>query len=208
MKLAIVGASGHGRVVADIAEKTGYSDIVFLDDNPEIKNCGKWPVIGSSNKEYELDRDIFVAIGNAEIREKLTKRFCDRHMATLIHPSAVVADDVEIGAGSVVMAGAIINPGAKIGRSCIINTASSVDHDCILDDYVHISVGSHLCGTVEIGKSTWIGAGATVSNNISICGGCLIGAGATVVKSIKKTGTYLGVPAKMLVRDHTESLQP
>ena len=203
MKLAIVGASGHGRVVADIAEKTGYCDIVFLDDNPEIKNCGKWPVIGTSNRECEPERDVFIAIGNAKIREKLTKRFCDRHMATLIHPTAVVADDVEIGAGSVVMVGAIINPGTKIGRSCIINTASSVDHDCVLDDYVHISVGSHLCGTVEIGKSTWIGAGATVSNNISICGGCMIGAGATVVKSIKKAGTYLGVPAKMLVRDHT-----
>lgn len=201
MKLTIVGASGHGKVVADIAEKMGYSDIAFLDDNPNLKTCGKWPVIGPCNMRCNIDQDFFIAIGNTETRENLAARFRDRHMATLIHPAAVVADDVEIGAGSVIMPGVVINSGTKIGKSCIINTSSSVDHDCILDDYVHVSVGSHLCGTVMIGKSTWIGAGAIVSNNISVCAGCMIGAGATVVRSIDIAGTYLGVPAKMLIKN-------
>ena len=71
-----------------------------------------------------------------------------------------------------------------------------MDHDCEVGDYVHISVGSHLCGTVSVGSGTWIGAGATVSNNVSICPNCMIGAGAVVIKEIKESGTYVGVPAK------------
>ena len=94
------------------------------------------------------------------------------------------------------MAGAVINSGARIGTGCIVNTCASVDHDCNVGDYVHIAVGSHLCGTVSMGDETWIGAGAIVSNNISICSECMIGAGAVVVKDIKESGTYVGVPAK------------
>ena len=95
------------------------------------------------------------------------------------------------------MAGAVINPGTMIGKGCIINTNSAIDHDCEIGDFVHVSVGSHLSGTVTVGKGTWIGAGATVSNNVAICGGCMIGAGAAVIKDIDKPGTYVGVPAKM-----------
>lgn len=194
-RLLIVGASGHGKVVADIARLSGYGDITFLDDNPEIKQCGGYPVIGSCAKVNALDGDVIVAIGNAPIREKLQKTIQKERMATLIHPSAVVSDAV-IGRGTVVMAGAVINPGAVIGEGCIINTASSVDHDCRIGSYVHIAVGAHIAGSVEIGDETWIGAGATVSDNVSICGGCMIGAGAVVVEDITEPGTYVGVPAR------------
>lgn len=193
MKLTIIGASGHGKVVADIARVSGYDVIEFLDDDRTVSFCGSYPVVGTTDKA--VDSDIFVAIGNANIRERLSK---GRKLVTLIHPNAVIAEGVEIGEGTVVMAGAVINPGAKIGRGCIINTSSSIDHDCIVDDYCHISVGSHLCGTVKIGKKTWIGAGSTVINNVNICGGCTIGAGAVVIKDIKEEGTYIGVPAKIM----------
>ena len=196
MKLTIIGASGHGKVVADIARLNGYNEIEFLDDNTELHSCGKWPVVGTSDHAAEIENDLFVAVGNAAIRERIMERLRDKHLVTLIHPSAVIAEDVEIGVGSVVMAGAVINPGTRIGKGCIINTSSSVDHDCVLGDYVHVAVGSHLAGTVSVGKGTWIGAGATVSNNISICGSCMIGAGAVVVKSITEPGTYLGVPSR------------
>ena len=96
------------------------------------------------------------------------------------------------------MAGAVINPGVRIGKGCIINTCSSVDHDCTVGDFVHVAVGSHLCGTVSVGDGTWIGAGATVSNNVSICSDCMIGAGAVIVNDIKKSGTYVGVPARRI----------
>ena len=195
-RLVIIGASGHGKVVADIAVLNEYKDIVFLDDNKDIKECGGFPVVGKSTEAPE--GDLFVAVGNAAIRKRLMERYGDRRQPVLIHPDAVVAQGVEIGEGSVIMAGTVINPGAKIGRGVIVNTTSSIDHDCSLGDYVHVAVGAHLCGTVSVGDETWIGAGATVSNNVNICGGCMIGAGTVVIKDIDQSGTYVGVPAKIM----------
>ena len=193
-KLIIIGASGHGKVIADIAVKNDYDNIFFLDDNEEIKECAGFPVIGRTNDAKKMAGDKIVAIGNAKIREKLQSEL--DNVITLIHPGAIISRRVRIGIGSVVMAGAVINSDVVIGKGCIINTGSSVDHDCRIGNYAHVSVGSHVAGTVEIGDGTWIGAGVTISNNISICSGCLIGAGATVVKDIKEAGTYIGVPAR------------
>lgn len=194
MKLIIIGASGHGKVVADIAKHNGYEEIVFLDDDELLRECAGYPVVGKSDSAPE--GEVFVAIGNAKIRKMLMERFSDRIQPTLIHPNAVIAEDVLIGEGTVVMAGAVVNSGSVIGKGSIINTCSSVDHDCIVADYVHVAVGAHLCGTVKVGESTWIGAGATISNNVSICGDCMIGAGTVIVKDIKEEGTYVGVPAR------------
>lgn len=198
--IVIVGANGHGKVVADIASRMGYEKIEFLDDNEAIKECGGFAVIGKTNKELDKKIDIFVAIGDAEIRKKFYQKFesIGCNIPVLVHPQAVLARDVQIGAGSIVMAGVVINPGAKIGKGCIINTCSSVDHDCQIGDYAHVSVGAHLAGNVCVGEQVWIGAGATVSNNKSIISNCMIGAGAVVVKNIKMPGTYIGVPAKII----------
>ena len=193
-RLIIIGASGHGKVVADIAILNGYNDIVFLDDNENLKESASYPVVGKCNEAP--DGDVFVAIGNNQIRRRWMEFYENRHQPVLIHPNAVVANSVTIGQGSVVMAGAVINPGASIGRGVVVNTCSSVDHDCVIADYVHVAVGAHICGTVSIGEGTWIGAGTTVINNLSICDGCMIGAGAVVVKNIECAGTYLGVPAR------------
>lgn len=198
--LVIVGASGQGKVIADIAEKLGYTDIVFLDDNPAVKVCGNYRVAGGCNQASSYENaDFIVAIGNAKIRRRIQSELSDMglHIVSLIHPAAVIASDVEIGAGTVVMAGAVINPCAKIGQGCIINTCASVDHDCCVGDFVHVSVGAHVAGTVTLGDDTWIGAGAIVSNNITIAADCMIGAGAVVVKDLHASGTYIGVPAKL-----------
>jgi len=199
-RLIIIGASGHGKVVADIARLNGYQDIVFLDNDPEKTSCAGFPVLGPDKLAGQLEGDIFVAVGDGKIRETLMERYHDKKFPTLIHPSAVIAEDVTIGSGSVVMAGAVINPGARLGKGVIVNTASSVDHDCMIGDYVHIAVGAHLSGTVVVESRTWIGAGATVSNNVTICGDCKIGAGAVVVKDILTPGVYVGLPAKLLKR--------
>ena len=207
-KLIIIGASGHGKVVADIASLNGYTDIVFLDDDENLKECGGYPVIGKTAEAYNMDGDKIVAIGNARTRERIQNNL---QTITLIHPDAVIAHDVVIGEGTVIMAGVIINSYTRIGRGCIINTASSVDHDCKLNDYVHVAVGSHICGTVSVGDRTWIGAGATVSNNIEIGNDVTVGAGAVVVKDIRESGTYIGVPArimeKMIVQENSPSEQ-
>jgi len=192
-KLIIIGASGHGKVIADIAVKLGYEDIVFLDDDESIEECAGFLVVGKTNEAVAMDGDKIVAIGNAGIREKISKTI---KTVSLIHPDAAISRRVKIGDGTVIMAGAVINSDSVIGTGCIINTGASVDHDCVIGDYCHISVGAHVAGTCHIGEKTWIGAGATVSNNINICSDSTIGAGAVVVRNIDEVGTYVGCPSK------------
>ena len=199
-RIIIIGASGHGKVVADIAAKT-YEEIYFLDD-ALMAECMGYPVVGKSTEyqKYINDSDFFVAIGNESIRERILENLKQdgANIATLIHPSAVVAQRVSIGMGSVIMAGAVVNPDTLIGKGCIINTCASIDHDGAIGDFVHISVGAHLAGTVDVGKNTFIGAGATIINNVNITENCIIGAGAVVINDILESGTYVGVPAKCL----------
>lgn len=198
-KLAIIGASGHGKVIADIAVKNGYKEIVFFDDNPNVQECaGFWVVGPSEDVDKYSDYDVIVAIGNASIRKKIHKQVGKYRLTTLIHPQSVISRRVTIGKGTVVMAGAIINSDTKIGEGCIINTGASVDHDCNIGDFVHVSVGAHVAGTVTIGDGTWIGAGTTVSNNIVICSECMIGCGAVVVSNISESGTYVGGPVRKI----------
>lgn len=197
--LIIVGASGHGKVLADIAKKNGYDHISFLDDDIEKTECAGHRVIGTADDAASFpDCDFIVGIGDIHARKKIQQDLLKVgvRLVSLIHPNAIIAEDAVIGAGSAVMAGAVINPAAVIGQGCIINTGASIDHDNVLSDFVHVAVGSHLAGTVTVGECTLVGAGATVINDISICSDCVIAAGAVVVKSIEVSGTYLGVPAK------------
>lgn len=189
--LIIIGANGHGKVVADIARQY-YNQIDFLDDNPKLNTLGN-----ISDYIKYLDRDFFVAIGNNEMREKITKNLIGANIISLVHKNAVVANNVVIGGGTVVMAGAVINPDTIIGKGCIINTCASVDHDCIVGDFSHISVGAHLAGTVRVGKKCFICIGATIINNKTICDEVTIGAGATVINDLYKKGIYIGTPAKV-----------
>ena len=200
MKLSIIGASGHGKVVAEIARLSGYTEIVFYDDDPTRTDCGGWPVVGKTAQCDPEDGALFVAIGLPQIRQRFMEQYRDANLPVLIHPNAVVAAGVPIGRGSVIMPGAVINPGSSLGEGVIINTCASVDHDCSLGDYIHVAVGAHLCGSIQVGDRTWIGAGAIVSNGLSICGDCMVGAGALVIRDIQEPGTYVGVPAKRRLR--------
>ena len=197
-KLAIIGACGHGKVLADIAVKMEYEEIIFFDDYKTITEYGGYLVAGKSTEIEKYECDVAVAIGNPNIRQLFQEKIevAGRNIPILAHPDAVIAKDTLIGAGTVIMAGAVISPGSIVGKGCIINTCSSVDHDCIIEDYVHIAVGAHLAGAVKIGTKTWIGAGAVVRNDIDICAGCMIGTGAVVVKNIETSGTYVGVPVR------------
>lgn len=202
-KLLIIGASGHGKVVADIALKMNkWQSVVFLDDDESLRTSMGIEVIGESNEAFELlkDYDICVAIGNNSIREKLHLELESKgaSLPVLIHPTAVIGEEVNVGSGTVVMAGVVINCCTKIGKGCIINTGSTIDHDNVIGEFTHISPGVHLAGTVKVGKSTWIGVGSIVSNNVNIIGGCKIGAGAVIVKDLKKAGTYVGIPVRKI----------
>ena len=200
-RLVIIGASGHGMVVADIACLVGYDDIRFLDDDSAKKSCCGYPVVGPVSDAAFIESNLFVAIGNAAVRRELMERYRHATFPSLVHPSAVVARTSRLGAGTVVMAGAIINPGAIVGRGCIVNTCASVDHGCMVADFAHVAVGAHLCGEVTVGAGVWIGAGSTVSNNVDICAGTTVGAGAVVVRDITEAGTYVGVPVRRVPDD-------
>lgn len=200
-KLLIIGASGHGKVVADIALKMNrWKSIAFLDDNESFNVCMGLEVIGNSSDtfKYIKDFDIFIAIGNNVTREKIQEKLEAEgaNIPILVHPNAVIGERVEFGNGTAVMAGAIINCCTQIGKGCIINTGATIDHDNFIEDYVHISPGVHTAGTVKIGKGTWLGVGSKVSNNLNITSCCKVGAGAVVVKDISEAGTYVGVPAR------------
>lgn len=209
-KLVIWGTSGHASVVADIVRSQGEYEVAgFLDDaNPErvdTEFCGV-PVLGGHERldallQGGIGRLIF-GFGDREARLRLSElaRAKGFVIATAIHPKAVLASDVTVGAGTVVAAGAVVNPGAKIGENAIINTHASVDHDCVVGDGAHICPGVCLAGHVSVGRAAWVGIGATVSDRVRIGAEATIGAGAVVLTDIPNKVVAYGVPARIMRR--------
>lgn len=198
-KLVIIGASGHGKVIADIALRNGYGIIGFLDDNEKVKTILEFNVIGKIDEidKWADDCEFVIAIGNSSIRERIAETY-NVKWATLVHPTVNIGLDVNIGEGTVVMANAVLNSSVTVGKHCIVNTGAIIEHDNVLEDYVHISPNATLAGTVYVGKKTHIGAGAIVRNNLSVAGEVTVGAGAVVVKDIDETGVYVGIPARRM----------
>lgn len=200
-EIVIIGASGHGKVIADIVASNGNVVKGFLDDDNEIqgKTIIGFPVLGKIDDYKKFTNCEFViAIGNPYVREKIANEFPVKWY-TAIHPKAVVSKlDVSIGEGTVIMANAVVNPSSKIGKHCIINTGAIVEHDNILDDYVHLSPNVTLAGIVKVGKSTHIGAGSCTKQVINIASDCIIGAGSVIVRDITESGTYVGVPVRKI----------
>jgi sugar O-acyltransferase (sialic acid O-acetyltransferase NeuD family) len=202
-KLLIIGASGQGKVVADIAIKMDkWRDVAFLDDNQNIKSSMGLNVIGKAINalKYIDNYDIFIAIGHNAIRKNFQQRLEENgaSIPVLIHPSSIIGYGVNIKPGTVVMAGSVINCCSEIGNGCIINTGVTIDHDSVIDDYVHLSPGVHLAGAVKVGKESWLGIGSAVINNITVSENCIIGAGAIVINNLIEPGTYVGIPARIL----------
>jgi len=203
-KLLIVGAGGHGKVVADAAEQMACWDLIeFVDLKfPELAACGHWTVIAKDLDQLTdsyRGADFIVAIGDSTIRMKVFSEclaLSNFNSITLIHPKAYVSDYAQIDIGTVIFANAAINVDVSIGRCCIINTGATVDHDCYLGDAVHVSPGANLAGEVSVGKESWIGVGACVKQQISIGDNAIVGAGAAVVKNIPSNQKVVGIPAK------------
>lgn len=203
-RLAILGASGHGKVVADTAEVCGWSQIEFFDDAwPSRTSNGVWDVVGAGKdlleRAHEFD-GVVVAIGDNAVRQSKLGALLAQGaaVATLVHPAAYVSRHASVGVGSVVFAGAVLNSGASLGAGGILNTGCSVDHDCTLGDSVHISPGARLAGGVAVGQCSWIGIGASVKQLITIGANVVVGAGAAVVADVDDGRTVIGVPARVL----------
>ncbi len=210
-KLAVVGAGGHGKVVADLAAALGtYGEIVFLDDRAQGSIDG-FSVIGTTllleNSLSPEQYDVAVAVGNNRIRRQIAGRAAALgfKLPVLIHPDATVSPSATIGQGSVVMAQAVVQAGSVLKDGVIVNTAATVDHDCLLDAFVHISPGAHLSGNTHIGEESWIGTGACSRQQTTVGSGVTAGAGAIIVCDIPDGMTVAGNPAKPLVGKNPET---
>lgn len=198
-QLNILGASGHGKVIHDIAIISGWNIHKFYDDNPNLKEFYGFDVLPISSVTSAMDN--IIAIGNNKIRKTLSTRHVISY-STLIHPNANISPSVAINEGTVVMAGVTINADCKVGKHCIVNTNASVDHDCILEDYVHISPNVALAGNVTVGEGTQVGIGACVIQGIKIGKWCTIGAGTIIIKDIPDYAVVVGNPGKIIKYNH------
>lgn len=199
-QVVIIGASGHGKVIADIILKSGDSVVGFLDDNPTLGDTFiGFPVLGKVIIAEQFKKYKFViAIGNADVREQIASKL-NVEWYTAIHPTAVISHvEVEIEEGTVIMANAVINSGSKVGKHCIINTGAIVEHDNVVGEFSHISVGTKLAGNVTVGRKAWVGIGSQVIQGKKIGEEVMIGAGATVISDIPSSSTAVGCPAKII----------
>jgi len=202
--LVIIGAGGHGRVVADCAQQAGrYQNIVFLDDCfNQIKTSGQWNIVGlvKDFPQFVSQSDFIVAFGNNQLRASIIKTLqkAKARIISLIHPSATVSPHSEIGSCVIICANAVINIGTRIADGCIVNTGATVDHDCNIHDYVHISPGVNIAGGVTVEQYSWLGIGSTIIECLTLERNTQIGAGAVVTQSTKANSLYLGVPAKQI----------
>ena len=211
-RVIIVGAGGHAKVIADAlltAARHGAAllPIGFVDDNPALAGqiIGGLPVLGPVTAITSHPHEgVVVALGDNAARRRVVIGLRQLNESFIIarHPSAIIADAVEIGPGVMICAGAIVNTATRIGAHVILNTGSSVDHDCDNADFVHIAPGSHVGGGVTVGGGTLIGIGSTLLPGVRVGADCIVGAGAVVLHPVPDGATVIGVPARLLSR-HT-----
>ncbi|MBF1801802.1 acetyltransferase [Alloalcanivorax profundimaris] len=204
-RLAILGASGHGKVVADAALCAGWDEVCFFDDAwPRLSRNGPWSVEGAFSGMLGGCGPSFQAavVGIGHNATRLAKMSALREagipLVTVVHPSAVISAHAHLGEGCMVFAGAVVNVDTRIAAGCILNTGATVDHDCCLEEGVHISPGANLAGGVTVGAGSWVGIGASVRQGVAIGRNVMVGAGAAVVSNIPDDVTVVGVPARVL----------
>lgn len=202
MRILIIGAGGHGQVVADLVRQMhGYEVLGFLDDDPKLKNreFHGYRVLGPFAEIAAISHEgVIVAVGDNRTRclfyEELRNR--DESVIAARHPRAIVAPDVSIGPGTMICANVVVNIGSMIGANTILNTACNVDHHNRIGDHVHIGPGATLGGTVRVEEGALIGIGATVLPRTHIGAWSIVGGGACVTRPVAANTKVVGAPAR------------
>lgn len=204
----IIGSGGHARVlISTLREQTrDILGILHPDESLIGESVSGVPILGSDNKIIDFNPgnvEIVNGVGSVSYSEKRKNIFLrfkgmGYSFARVIHPSASVGNDVQIGEGAQILAGAIVQNGSVLGENVIVNTGSVVDHDCIIGAHAHVATGAVLSGGVQIGAMAHIGTGATIIQGIDIGPGAVVGAGAVVIKNIPEMRKAVGNPARIL----------
>jgi len=193
-ELYIYGASGHGKVIFDVASSLDYKILGFIDDTKGGKFLGQ-----KIYKPAELPKsaNIFLAIGDNKHRKELSQKLGNSFsFPSLIHPSATISSSATIKTGTCIMPNVVVNSCAKIGEFCILNTACVIEHDCVIGNFTHIGGNSYLAGNVKVGNECFLGFNSGVRQGLKIADGVTLGAGAVTVKDLNEKKVYIGVPAK------------
>lgn len=206
LPLILIGGGGHCRSCIDVIELEGKYSIAGILDATETtgQKIAGYTVLGNDDlieKLIEEEHHFLITIGqikSAGLRMNIFERLQKQKakLATVISPKAHISTNATIGAGTIVLHGAIVNAGAVLGQNNIINSLSLVEHDAATGNHTHISTGALVNGGCSIGDHTFIGSGSVIANNIAIGNNVIIGAGSVVVNDIQMPGTYIGTPAK------------
>jgi sugar O-acyltransferase (sialic acid O-acetyltransferase NeuD family) len=201
--VVLIGYSGHGFVAADILQKMGHPIAGYCDQVEKLQNPFQIPYLGPETAEILAEAAYFVAIGDNTLRRKVTERLfaaTQRMPLRIAHPTATLGSFVEVGAGVLVAAGAILNPLAQLAEGVIANTGCIIEHECRIGAYAHIAPGAVLAGNVHVGENSFIGANVVIKQGIRIGKNVTIGAGAVVIRDVEDGMTVAGSPAKNIVK--------
>jgi sugar O-acyltransferase (sialic acid O-acetyltransferase NeuD family) len=206
MDVLVLGAGGHGQVVADVLlcmHRAGDNIRIlgFLDDDPRLVggHCLELPIFGSIDSVTRIAHDaVIIGVGDNAARQRIYRAMkqLGERFAKAVHPKSVIASNVCIGEGTVICAGVVVNTGTTIGANSILNTACTVDHHNWIGDHVHIAPGAHLGGDVSVGDGVLVGIGAVVLPQRRIGEWAVIGAGAVVTKDVPPGTKVIGTPAR------------
>ena len=203
-RLAILGASGHGNVIAEIALSTDWDCVDFYDDAFPVKaKLDNFPIHGGLDRLLEKHNSydgFHVAIGDNRTRLNILNELLELDLPcpNIITPSSVVSQSTSLGVGISILANVVINAKTTVDNGVILNTACSIDHNCNIASGVHVSPGAHLSGNVTVGIRSWVGIGSSIIQGKVIGDDSVIGAGSTVISDVPNNVTAVGVPSKII----------